>query len=116
MMEQQLVSFGNFLLKGAKNRPEEVETQVTHADLCNWRDQSDLPTNVLPSSLQIGDAARVSFLRQGAAAMVTKVHFSPSKVMYDFEISYPNPEAEGEFIRTRIHNIDSALVSTPPQG
>lgn len=68
----------------------------------------------LPCFYQIGDAARITFLKPDVVAMVTKVHFAKNKVLYDFEISYHDPIIENAFIRTRIHNIDSSLVYSPP--
>lgn len=86
-----------------------MENEILMSDKTGHVGEQDLP-----SFFQIGDGARITFLKPDVVAMVTKVHFTRSKVLYDFELSYHDPVIEDRFIRTRIHNVDSALVYAPP--
>lgn len=70
----------------------------------------------LPSHLQINDYADVILTKEGlssranmlSAGKVIKVHFTESKVTYDFE--FTTAIEDNHRYTTRIHNVDSAFV------
>lgn len=64
----------------------------------------------LPSQFQLGEFVKLeiskdNILRNG---QISKIHFSPSKVLYDLDFKVI--ELEGKSYSTRIHNVDSAFV------
>lgn len=110
---QQLVSFGNYLLKEIKAHDSEGrQREVTHADLENFKETHKQDTaNVLPSGFQIGEKCSIKLRPMFVVdtGTVTKVHFAEGKVLYDLEVQLdligtPIPT-------TRIYNVDSALLS-----
>jgi hypothetical protein len=120
-MEQELVSFGNYLLKrygvmiysnDGRNIPL-YEREVSDADLSNWREdnpQKEDGGNNFTATFKHGDKVKVFLMPEaysefpGLVAHVTGVHFFLGKVKYDLELRFA-----GEF-STRIYNIDSILV------
>ena len=121
--DQQLVSFGNYLLEKCGVREHDADgkpygtRQVFDADIENWKD-SVYADNLLglPSAHQIGD--KVSIWFQGKpqedvpemVGTVTAIRFYRNKVKYDLEIPIYD-EAP-----TRICNIDSNFVYAPVQS
>lgn len=125
--EQQLVDFGNYLLKtygvqvfsnDGKNAPL-YQRQVTDADFCNWSVGDKIgysnSETWLPSQFNIGDKVKVylkglSSANDGSikevdySATVIAVHFYMGKVKYDLEVPI------FEESPTRIYNIDSSFV------
>lgn len=115
-MEEQLVSFGNFLLKNygvtfydSRGFAAGIR-QISDADLRNWEHENNEFRNSLPSQHQHGDQVEVWFQgkpQEDVPAMTAKirgVHFYGSKVKYDLEIPVYDEES------TRIYNIDSCFV------
>lgn len=119
--EEQLVSFGNFLLdvygvmvysNEGKNLPL-YKREVSDADFCNWRTENVPKESYTeyPSRYAIGDKVKVFLMPEGEEsfpgfnATVKAVHFTNSKVKYDLEIKF-----SGDWT-TRVYNIDSILVS-----
>jgi len=120
--EAQLVTFGNYLFSryGVKfhttdglNNPIGTR-QVDDADLCNWKVDSDISNRTqLPSKFQHGDMVR--FLASvkitgvdsyaSIPAEILGIHFYPGKVKYDIEVQL------GDDLKSRIYNVDSALVT-----
>lgn len=121
MNEQQLVSFGNWLLKeygvmvmsdNGKNTPL-YQREVSHADICNYKEVVDFEiTRLLPSAHQLGDKVFVSFGAQGIIknCEVIKIHFTESKVLYDLEVSGDYEEPMDGRWSTRLYNVDSLFV------
>lgn len=115
-MENQLVSFGNYLLKKCKVRGYDVdgepcfEREVTDADILNWRDQYQGKPET-PSQHQVGDKVKVFLMPEGEesfpgfSANVLAVHFYNEKVKYDLEMKF-----YGDW-SSRIYNVDSILIS-----
>ncbi len=120
--EQQLVSFGNFLLEvygvmvysnEGKNLPL-YQRQVSDADFSNWRTENGLngiDDVQYPSRYAIGEKVKVFLMPEGEEnfpgfnATITAVHFTNSKVKYDLEIRF-----YGDWT-TRVYNVDSLLVT-----
>lgn len=69
-------------------------------------------TQTLPSAHQLEDKVTVSFGKSGVLlnCEVIKVHFSPSKVMYDVEVEF-EVEGDDEPRFTRLYNVDSACIT-----
>lgn len=118
--EAQLVTFGNFLFQrynvqvhssDGKNQPI-YQREVTDADICNWKVDSDIPDKNLPSQHQVGD--KVYFCCMPAhtnrtdfpaiSAEVLAVHFYNNKVKYDLDLLFAGDQ------RSRIYNVDEVLV------
>jgi hypothetical protein len=121
-MDKQLVSFGNYLLKeygvmvhssDGKNVPI-YQREVSHADICNWKDEYLLVEKPveLPSQHQVGDKVLMCLMPEGhdedsfpgIPAVVNAVHFYRGKVKYDLELRFIGGDS------TRIYNIDSVFV------
>lgn len=112
--EAQLVSFGNFLFSrynvqvhssDGKNTPI-YQREVSDADLCNWKVDSDIPDKItLPSAHQHDDFVWLSFWETYIASQVNAVHFYHDKVKYDLKVMGGNGE------ETRVYNVDSAFVT-----
>jgi len=118
--EKQLVEFGNYLLKrydvqvhssDGKNQPI-YQREVCDADVCNWKDISNVNELQLPSRFQQGDKA-VFFcmpddesLKEfpGIPCEILAVHFYAGKVKYDLDLLFVENQ------RSRIYNVDSVLV------
>lgn len=123
--QEQLCSFGNFLLKtygvqvfstDGKNTPL-YQREVTDADTANWRDENPSKESLpLPSQFVHGD--KVLFFSMpddgdpvkwqscpGLPAEVLAVHFYPGKVKYDLDLLFVGDQ------RSRIYNVDSVLVT-----
>jgi hypothetical protein len=125
--EQQLVDFGNYLLKtygvqvfsnDGQNVPI-YQRQVSDADFANWKVGDKVGYSNgdtwLPSQFNIGDKVKVhlkglSSENDGTmrevdyAATILAVHFYQGKVKYDLEVPiFDEPP-------TRIYNIDSIFV------
>lgn len=64
----------------------------------------------LPSQFQFGDPVKIELNKDNTLnnGEIAKIHFSPSKVLYD--IDFKVIEIGGKSYSTRIHNIDSAFV------
>jgi hypothetical protein len=116
--EEQLVTFGNYLLKAynvqihstdGKNQPL-FQREVCHADVANWKTENPPSANWFPSQFNIND--RVMFcIHQSSGphpypfnARILGVHFYAGKVKYDLEIPIDNEPP------TRVYNIDSCFV------
>lgn len=121
--ETQLVSFGNYLFDrygvmehstDGKNTPL-YPRGVHDADLRNWEDENPIlsDSSTLPSRFQVKDRVSIQFQKLGLfikEAIVTKVHFTESKVLYDLNIQLVN-DNNGIGSSTRIYNVDSLIVS-----
>jgi hypothetical protein len=68
----------------------------------------------LPSHHQLGDYVHLVVSKEPNSVLwsgkVIKVHFSPSKVMYDLEFTVSIDNENKKRYTTRIHNVDGALV------
>jgi len=74
------------------------------------------PKQKLPSNFQVGEQVSILFRPDFLVtkAVVTKVHFTASKVQYDLDVHIRIAESDSHpegFTTTRIHNIDAAIVS-----
>ena len=121
--EQQLISFGNYLLltygvqvhsTDGKNLPV-YQREVSHADFENWKENQKDNGNRLPSRFQLGDEVSVRFRPDFVInqATVIKVHFTESKVLYDLEVKITfdaNEDHPAGWSTTRVYNIDSTIV------
>jgi len=109
--ELNLLSFGRHLLK----KHYGVSIQPTEEDFYNWKDIEQPNPFQLPSRFQIGDEVLFYYITEGRAetfpaigAFILAVHFYEGKVKYDLELQL------GEY-KSRIYNVDSALVTDTPQ-
>ena len=69
--------------------------------------------SVLPSTHQIGDRVKVSYLLDNITATIRKISFSHSKVFYDITLDIPTTNTEnpdGVHV-TRLYNVDSYFVT-----
>lgn len=117
--ENQLTSFGNYLLKeynvqvhsnDGKNQPL-YQRQVHHADHCNWLHESpENQPSYLPSTFQVHDKVVLQFGESALplTAYVLAVHFTASKVRYDLDITIGAEQSDS----TRIYNVDSCFVKS----
>lgn len=119
--EEQLCSFGNFLLKtygvqvhsgDGKNLPI-YQREVTDADFSNWQWELNQSSNTAtPSQFQIGSRAKFCCMPDeaevesfpGILCEVLAVHFYAGKVKYDLDLLFAGDQ------RSRIYNVDSVLV------
>lgn len=117
--EQQLVSFGNFLLltygvsvhsTDGKNTPL-YPREITDADFCNWKENEKPSINVLPSRFQLNDFVSVKFRPDFVIekAKIIKVHFTESKVLYDLQVEIGG---QTPLTSTRVYNVDSLIVES----
>lgn len=117
-MERELVSFGNFLLKSrflgvVKDSEPTSNKEVTHADLCNWKQYEGVEGTYLISRYKIGDLVTIDLYDSGIIreAKVIKIHFTESKVLYDVEICIKkSPAGEKHNMYTRLYNLDSLFI------
>ena len=121
--ESQLISFGNFLFKkydvkitqsGAEPIPLPVKEVSNDVDFYEWKEIENPNPFQLPSRFQIGDEGLFYYITEGRAetfpaigAFILAVHFYEGKVKYDLELQL------GEY-KSRIYNVDSALVTNTP--
>lgn len=122
--ESQLVSFGNYLLKtyGVQVHSSEgqnvplYQREVSDADYQNWLVGEKVSNDglKLPSRFQIGDEVLFYYIEEGRAetfppigSEVLACHFYEGKVKYDLELKLGG-------YKSRIYNVDSALVTQEP--
>lgn len=89
---------------------------MADAVLKDWDSPND-PHNirsVLPSDFQLGDTCCIN--EKGFVvdkAIVVRIHFAASKVMYDLEVEFAyhsSTAPDGTVGYTRIYNVDSAFL------
>lgn len=112
--EQQLVSFGNYLLltygvqvhsTDGKNVPV-YQREVTDADFCNWKDIEKPDELQLPSQHQLGQPVWLRLWSADIIGEILSIHFHEGKVKYDLKLIGNNGET------TRIYNVDSTFVAS----
>lgn len=122
--EEQLISFGNYLLKtygvqvhsnDGQNVPL-FQREASNADYENWSagQIAGASNYKLPSQFQEGDPARFMIKPEGADELffcpchILAVHFYPGKVKYDLELHL------ADNTNTRVYNIDSCFAVPLP--
>lgn len=104
--EQQLVSFGNYLLltygvqvhsTDGKNNPI-YQREVCDADLCNWKEEQ------ISTTITLGQPVWFRLWSADIIGEVLSIHLHEGKTKYDLKLIGNNGET------TRIYNVDSAYV------
>lgn len=119
--EQQLVAFGNHLLRhysvlvhstDGKNTPLH-QREVNDADIKNWEHDNPQPTmerTKLPSAHQVDDPVWLCLWSHHIACEIHGVRFFDDKVNYDLRVFGDDGAV------TRIYKVDSAFISkTKPE-
>lgn len=99
----QLVSFGNFLLKGKK--------EVTHADVENWVETIPSEPQTLPCSHQDGDFVSVTFFEAGIIknCKVNGIYFKQGHIFYDLLVM-THQDDDGKENYQRLYRVPQGLL------
>jgi hypothetical protein len=121
-MEQQLVSFGNFLLSrygvmvhstDGKNAAIH-QREVSHADVENWSNYEGLSLGHThyPSRHSLNQVVGIKFKEsmEPMNATVIGIHFYEGKVKYDVSLWLGDGSVDDTHKATRVYNVDSCFI------
>jgi len=116
----EVFAIGDYVTNGTRMKGHIIRFELSDdlRELFVYTDWSNIGMNLdsitkcikLPSAYQVGDPVIVEFeQKKSMNGKITKVGFTPGKVLYDVEIEVVYDHLD-EKMTTRIHSIDSVFV------